>query len=91
MALGSLLPWFDILWDEALGAEDNETNAKALKGSRVSTSDSDNQERPSSRSSNQSGVAADWTPVVRSVGAFVGIAFAIVSSVHSRKPELGRD
>jgi len=27
---------------------------------------------------NVGGFAADWTPVVRSVGAFVGIAFAIV-------------
>jgi len=26
---------------------------------------------------------ADWTPVVRSVGAFVGIAYAIVRFLHS--------
>ena len=27
--------------------------------------------------------AADWTSIVRSIGAFIGIAFAIVSSTYS--------
>ncbi|KAI9871101.1 MAG: hypothetical protein M1830_003310, partial [Pleopsidium flavum] len=36
---------------------------------------SDEDERPSSRSG--SGMGADWNPVVRSIGAFIGIAFAI--------------
>jgi len=77
VALGSLLPWFDVLWEDALGGEGQQTNTQRLNGRPRSTSDSGNLERPPSRSGNQSGVAADWTPVVRSVGAFIGIAFAI--------------
>lgn len=44
-----------------------------------SGADGDDDDQPASRSG--SGLAADWNPVVRSIGAFVGIAFAIVSSL----------
>lgn len=57
--LGSLLPWFDNVWEEAMGQGSG--GGAAGVGRR--------------------GLAADWYAVVRSVGAFVGIAFAIVSSV----------
>jgi hypothetical protein len=79
VALGSLLPWFDVLWDDTVGAEEKGTFAKGLKGSPRTTRNVD--ERPPSRSGNESGVGADWTPIVRSVGAFIGIAFAIASSL----------
>lgn len=77
--LGGLLPWVDVLWEEVLG------NSKDVFGSqhkvedlrRPSTAGGDEEERPGSRSG--SGLGADWNPVVRSIGAFVGIAFAIVS------------
>jgi hypothetical protein len=35
-------------------------------------------ERKKTDDSNSSGLSVEWTPVVRSFGAFVGIAFAIV-------------
>ena len=72
VALGGLLPWVDLLWEEdsgGLGDEDTD-------GKKAMMSASDAEERPVSRSG--SGMAADWNPAVRSVGAFVGIAFAIV-------------
>ncbi|KAG0645310.1 hypothetical protein D0Z07_8945 [Hyphodiscus hymeniophilus] len=66
VALGSLLPWVDGLWEqkfENLGKEKRE---------RSSTPEAEEDELDSS------GIfGADWTPVIRSVGAFVGIAFAI--------------
>ncbi|KAL2076191.1 hypothetical protein VTL71DRAFT_1134 [Oculimacula yallundae] len=59
--LGSLMPWIDTLFLDA--TEDVDSVAV---GGEV-------QEEGS-----ESGIfGADWTPVVRSVGAFVGIAFAI--------------
>ncbi len=73
--LGSLLPWVDILWDEALGTnEDYTVLNKQIEDSRPSTEEDEHLV-----SSFGSGLGADWNPVVRSIGAFVGIAFAIVS------------
>lgn len=63
VALGSVLPWLDLLWEDFWG-----DNGKSSKRPSSSRGDS-NEDRPSSR----------WNPVVRSVGAFVGIAFAMVS------------
>jgi hypothetical protein len=71
VALGSLLPWIDGLWDE------NFENTSELSQSRRERS-SPPEEDDELDSSGLFG--ADWTPVVRSVGAFVGIAFAIVRS-----------
>ena len=69
VALGSLLPWVDTLWEEDENIEANET----IKERRAKTKD------PADLDA--SGIfGADWTPVIRSVGAFVGIAFAIVRS-----------
>ena len=70
--LGSLLPWVDVLWDEALGTE--EDGKEQPKDTRPATEDD---ERPTSTFG--SGLRTDWNPVVRSIGAFIGIAFAIVS------------
>jgi len=65
VALGSLLPWVDTLW------EDNFESPSTLKGVREGTPEKEEE-------LNSSGLfGADWTPVIRSVGAFVGIAFAI--------------
>ncbi|KAF7502939.1 hypothetical protein GJ744_004785 [Endocarpon pusillum] len=69
VALGSLQPWIDSMWSET--AESNEGRGSPVR-KRFSSSPAngdDNHERP--------GFSADWTPVVRSIGAFVGIAFAI--------------
>jgi hypothetical protein len=65
VALGSLLPWVDTLFAT------NETDT--VVKSSVEEEDTVGEEN--------SGIfGADWTPVVRSVGAFVGIAYAIVCS-----------
>jgi hypothetical protein len=67
VSLGSLLPWVDTLF----ATDKMDTLVK------TSVEEEDTVEGESS------GIfGADWTPVVRSVGAFVGIAYAIVSSSH---------
>lgn len=71
VALGSLLPWVDTLWEETF--EDDAS--RAVKEGTPET------EEPELDSAGIFG--ADWTPVVRSVGAFMGIAFAIVSFIHT--------
>ena len=80
MLLGGLLPWVDVLWEDVLG------NKKEISGSRSNeqeplpaSSSSNEDKNPGSRPG--SGKGADWNPVVRSVGAFVGIAFAIVRAL----------
>jgi hypothetical protein len=63
VALGSLLPWVDGFFE---GEEE----------------DGDIVEDREAKKEDEMGygiLGSDWTPVVRSVGAFVGIAFAIVS------------
>ena len=77
--LGGLLPWVDMLWEEVLGNNRDvfASQNKAEDLRRPSTAGDKEEERPGSRSG--SGMGADWNPVVRSIGAFVGIAFAIVS------------
>ncbi len=81
VALGSLLPWIDVLWEETLGTAKGVGATKPTNRNSMSRgTGSENGERPSSRAG--SGMGADWNPVVRSIGAFVGIAFAIVSPDH---------
>lgn len=74
--LGGLLPWVDIFWEEVLG-DDKDVFARKLGSddTRSANTNSDEDERTGSRSG--SGLGADWNPVVRSIGAFIGIAFAI--------------
>ena len=78
VALGSLLPWVDVLWEETLGTAQGVSMTRSMdEGSMSSGTSSEKDGRQSSRTG--SGMGADWNPVVRSIGAFVGIAFAIVS------------
>lgn len=72
--LGGLLPWIDVFWEEVLG-RDKEVFASEAQDSRPADVSEDQDPRPGSKSG--SGLGADWNPVVRSVGAFIGIAFAI--------------
>lgn len=68
VALGSLLPWIDTLCADKNG----EASSGEKEGSPEVTAE---------EGLESTGIfGADWTPVVRSVGAFVGIAFAIVRS-----------
>ena len=76
VALGSLLPWVDVIWgvpSNQLPSEQRQARATRYSGS---VRGRDGKERLISRF--ESGLGADWNPVVRSIGAFVGIAFAIV-------------
>jgi hypothetical protein len=68
VALGNLLPWFDGVWDGTFSAGHGRPQGYGSSGGAQSGS-------PRSVAS----LAADWSPMVRSIGAFVGIAFAIVS------------
>lgn len=77
MAMGSLLPWVDILWDNHFKSRPPVRTHNRRRRASSSGSDTNGDERLSGRFNN--GLGADWNPVVRSVGAFVGIAFAIVS------------
>ncbi|KAK2748308.1 hypothetical protein FQN57_000966 [Myotisia sp. PD_48] len=70
VAVGNMLPWFDILWDETLGRQGDWKSDASRR--RESTGGSGVGNAKSSRSS-----LADWNPMIRSIGAFVGIAFAI--------------
>jgi hypothetical protein len=57
VGLGSLLPWFDKVWEDTFG-RDPDDDGVTDKGA---------------------GPGTDWALVMRAIGAFVGIAFAIVS------------
>lgn len=79
--IGALLPWVDMLWEEVFGNDKDVFASRSLPERPVSPiAGEDGDERPASRSG--SGLGADWNPVVRGIGAFVGIAFAIVR-IHS--------
>ncbi len=85
VGLGSLLPWVDFFWEDTLCAGDRVGVVKSImRGSRSTETRGDEDERPASRVG--SGVGADWNPVVRSIGAFVGIAFAIVRTNNPSLP-----
>jgi hypothetical protein len=76
--LGRMLPWVDIFWEEALGAAEIVSTSTARTDTRISPGvDGCADESPSP--DGEAWMGADWNPVVRSVGAFIGIAFAIVS------------
>ena len=74
--LGGLLPWIDVFWEEVSGEDKGVSDLKS-QDSRPADTSEDQDSSPASRSA--SSLGADWNPVVRSVGAFIGIAFAIVS------------
>jgi hypothetical protein len=67
VALGSLMPWVDTLFEA--GSRDT----PVFEGEDGTSS-------PREAEESEGILGQDWTPVVRSVGAFVGIAYAIVRS-----------
>ncbi|KAI4154469.1 MAG: hypothetical protein LQ341_000359 [Variospora aurantia] len=74
--LGRLLPWIDIFWERTLGEGTRATESTAIAEDNGPGRESqDGDERSGKGFENVLG--ADWTPAVRSIGAFVGIAFAI--------------
>jgi hypothetical protein len=62
--LGALLPWLDEVWEEAFPG-DNDIEPAAIAIDLTSSDDT--------------GAPTDWALVMRAIGAFVGIVFAIVS------------
>jgi hypothetical protein len=70
VALGSLMPWVDTLF------EAGDPDVPIFEGEESTAMEKEAVER------NDGLFGADWTPVVRSVGAFVGIAYAIVRLLY---------
>lgn len=80
VVLGRLLPWIDIFWERTLGEKDDGVESwPAPEDARPQEDSDDESGRLNSRF--ESVLGADWTPAVRSIGAFVGIAFAIVRAL----------
>lgn len=71
--LGGLLPWMDLLWgdpvEERQARQPETPKLSAIEGGEAGV-----------ESSNSSYGSANWNQTVRGIGAFVGIAFAIVST-----------
>lgn len=76
MVMGSLLPWVDFVWQNHVENKPPVQTRERQRRASSSGPDTNEDERLPGRFNN--GLGADWNPVVRSVGAFVGIAFAIV-------------
>lgn len=68
VALGALQPWFDGLWDGLVGSDDDE-NQEVEADSKENLPDA----------AKQPATETDWALVMRAVGVFVGVAFAVVS------------
>jgi hypothetical protein len=66
VVLGALLPWFDRVWEDRFGEEEEDESAVMGASDVVSGADEANS-------------GTDWAVVMRAIGAFVGIVFAIVS------------
>ena len=75
--LGKLLPWVDIFWEESLKDEPH-TAEPVVSAEEKKLGDGKGDEDERSDSTLDGSLAADWNPAVRSIGAFIGIAFAIV-------------
>ena len=71
--LGNLMPWADTLWENTVGDHKAGKPAK-MESNGVGSNKAD---RSASRVGNDFG--AGLTPIVRGMGAFFGVAFAIVS------------
>jgi len=82
VALGQIMPWLDGLWNSFSDDEENDVIEKQIKANDSKVGDGASfrpgSEVQSRRTARQPGVP-EWYDAVRSIGAFVGIAFAIVS------------
>ncbi|KAI4259454.1 MAG: hypothetical protein LQ352_000762 [Teloschistes flavicans] len=82
IVLGRLLPWVDIFWERTLGEKRSSVEQAAMSSDNTSADGGDRQDERSNLRI-ESVLGADWNPAVRSIGAFVGIAFAIVRAVFA--------
>lgn len=81
--LGGLLPWLDLLWEDPVEA----TQARQPETPTLSPIEGgEENESPSSSSG-----SANWNQTVRGIGAFVGIAYAIVRTLPSMLRDRGYD
>jgi Insulin-induced protein (INSIG) len=76
LTLGSLLPYVDFLWE---GDSDDASSDSGNEDETGTETVEEAEQRAVREEQNRESLGADWNPVVRSIGAFVGIAFAIVS------------
>ena len=77
---GSLLPWFDILWEGIFSSSSSPVPQEVERRTYKSqgAEDPNEDERESSALGPVKDLGADWNPIVRSIGVFIGITFAIV-------------
>ena len=80
VGLGTLLPVVDILLADSVDVRQI-TKMEARNGKPSEADGMAGMEHKRPRSSSESGMGAEWNPVVRSIGAFIGIAFAIVCPI----------
>ncbi|KAH8804611.1 insulin-induced protein-domain-containing protein [Xylogone sp. PMI_703] len=71
VALGTLLPWVDTMWEEQQDVGRKADANPRLTLERIPSADG--QEKVDGSGA----FGTEWAPMVRSIGAFVGIAFAI--------------
>lgn len=81
--LGGLLPWIDLLWEVPV------ENTQARQPQTPTSSPIEGGEEDESPSSSSG--SANWNQTVRGIGAFVGIAYAIVRSTPSLLRDRGYD
>lgn len=81
IVLGNALPLVDSFWEQSISPAitESQTSQKSGRGNGVS---SKTEPEGSASSSLDSGTGPLWYSTVRSVGAFVGIAFAVVSHFY---------
>lgn len=80
VCLGGLLPWVDIFWNKnARSGQEFSASTAMPETPRPPRGSHDEDERLTTRSRN--GLITGWNPVIRGIGAFVGIAFAIVRNL----------
>jgi len=79
VALGSLLPWFDRVWEETFGKEKRPRSQAAPAGETRTARRVNSGGGSDGLVGDKQGTSpeADWALVVRGIGAFVGIVFAI--------------
>ncbi|MCJ1243891.1 hypothetical protein MMC30_001088 [Trapelia coarctata] len=78
VALGSLLPWVDVFWEDVMGKNVQGGKQGTRKEQEPKSDEIRDSEEEKRRTRPRSGLDPDWNSVVRGIGAFIGIAFAIV-------------
>ena len=81
VVLGNALPWLDDRWTDLLG--DGSPPPRKQNRAQHRGSFSDSRGVATSDEDDPSAHIGDWYSAVRSIGAFVGIAFAVVSELRT--------